>query len=168
MHLKYRTPKRYPTIISIVPPGVALIITFRGSNCRCLEQIFMVPKGFEPSTVIELLQNGFLLLLLLLLLLIIIIIIIRAQIHNSKRIHNNRQHKKKKKIESQVENDWWPQCFGTLRIMCNYVVCMTISMQSCYGIYLRNLLIFCYLPKNLLKYSRTSMARTLWNYGHLF
>ena len=25
IHLKYRTPKRYPTIISIVPPGVALI-----------------------------------------------------------------------------------------------------------------------------------------------
>ena len=49
IHLKYRTPKRYPTIISIVPPGVALIVTFRGSNYRCLEQIFMVPKGFEPS-----------------------------------------------------------------------------------------------------------------------
>ena len=46
IHLKYRTPKRYPTIISIVPPGVALIVTFRGSNYRCLEQIFM---GFEPS-----------------------------------------------------------------------------------------------------------------------
>ena len=49
MHLKYRTPKRYPTNISIVPPGLALIVTFRGSNYRCLEQIFMVPKGFEPS-----------------------------------------------------------------------------------------------------------------------
>ena len=49
IHLKYRTPKRYPTIISIVPPGVALIVTFRGSNYRCLEQIFVVPKGFEPS-----------------------------------------------------------------------------------------------------------------------
>ena len=49
IHLKYRTPKRYPTIISIVPSGVALIVTFRGSNYRCLEQIFMVPKGFEPS-----------------------------------------------------------------------------------------------------------------------
>ena len=49
IHLKYRTPKRYPTIISIVPPGVALIVTFRGSNYRCLEQIFMVPEGFEPS-----------------------------------------------------------------------------------------------------------------------
>ena len=49
IYLKYRTPKRYPTIISSVPPGVALIITFRGSNYRCLEQIFMVPKGFEPS-----------------------------------------------------------------------------------------------------------------------
>ena len=48
IHLKYRIPKRYPTIISIVPPGVALIVTFRGSNYRCLEQIFMVPKGFEP------------------------------------------------------------------------------------------------------------------------
>ena len=49
IHLKYRTPKRYPTIISIVPPDVALVITFRGSNYRCLEQIFMVPKGFGPS-----------------------------------------------------------------------------------------------------------------------
>ena len=49
IHLKYRTPKRYPTVISIVPPGVALTVTFRGSNYRCLEQIFMVPKGFEPS-----------------------------------------------------------------------------------------------------------------------
>ena len=49
IHLKYRTPKRYPTIISIVPPGVALIVTFRGSNYSCLGQIFMVPKGFGPS-----------------------------------------------------------------------------------------------------------------------
>ena len=49
IHLKYRTPKRYPTIISTVSPGVALIVTFRDSNYRCLEQIFMVPKGFEPS-----------------------------------------------------------------------------------------------------------------------
>ena len=48
-HLKYRTPKRYLTIISIMPPGVALIVTFRGSNYRCFEQIFMVPKGFKPS-----------------------------------------------------------------------------------------------------------------------
>ena len=54
IHLKYRTLKRYPTITSIVPPEVALIIliiTFRGSNYRCLEQIFMVPKGFEPSKI---------------------------------------------------------------------------------------------------------------------
>ena len=28
---------------------MALIVTPRGSNYRCLEQIFMVPKGFEPS-----------------------------------------------------------------------------------------------------------------------
>ena len=50
MNLKFRIPKRYPTLISIVPPGVALIVlTFRGSNYRCLGQIFMVPKGFEPS-----------------------------------------------------------------------------------------------------------------------
>ena len=48
IHIKYRTQKRYPTIISIVPPGLALIVTFGGSNYRCLEQIFMVPKGFEP------------------------------------------------------------------------------------------------------------------------
>ena len=49
IHLKYRTPKSYPTIISIVSLGVALIVAFRGSNYRCLEPIFMVPKGFEPS-----------------------------------------------------------------------------------------------------------------------
>ena len=49
IHLKYRTPKRYPTVISIVPPGVALIVTFRGSNYCCLEQIIMIPKGFQPS-----------------------------------------------------------------------------------------------------------------------
>ena len=48
--LKNKAPKRYPTIISIVPPGVALIVlTFRGSNYAVSEQIFMVPKGFEPS-----------------------------------------------------------------------------------------------------------------------
>ena len=32
-----------------MPPGMALIVILRGSNYRCLEQIFMVPKGFEPS-----------------------------------------------------------------------------------------------------------------------
>ena len=42
-------PKRYPTIISIMPPGMELIVTLRCSNYRCLEQIIMVPKGFEPS-----------------------------------------------------------------------------------------------------------------------
>ena len=46
--LSYRTPKRYPTIISIMPPGMALIVTLRGLNYCCLEQIFMVPKGLEP------------------------------------------------------------------------------------------------------------------------
>ena len=45
IHLKYITPKKYPTIISIMPPSVALIVIFRGSNYRCLEQIFMVAKG---------------------------------------------------------------------------------------------------------------------------
>ena len=35
--------------LSPMPPGMALIVTLRGSNYRCLEQIFMVPKGFEPS-----------------------------------------------------------------------------------------------------------------------
>ena len=45
----YLKCRKDPTIISIVPPGVALIVTFRGSNYRCLKQIFMVPKGFEPS-----------------------------------------------------------------------------------------------------------------------
>ena len=49
IHLKYRTPKRYPTVVSIVLPSVALIITFQGSNYRCLEQIFMVQKGFDAS-----------------------------------------------------------------------------------------------------------------------
>ena len=49
IHLKYRTPKRYPTIISIVPSGVALLVIIEGSNYRSLEKIFMVPKGFEPS-----------------------------------------------------------------------------------------------------------------------
>ena len=48
IHLKYRTPERYPIIISIVPPSVALLVTFQGSNYRCPKQIFMVPKGFEP------------------------------------------------------------------------------------------------------------------------
>ena len=45
IRLKYRTPKRCPTIISIMPPGVTPIVTFRGSNHRCLEQIFMVQRG---------------------------------------------------------------------------------------------------------------------------
>ena len=48
IHLEYRTPKRYPTIISTEPPGVALIVTFQARTNYCLEQIFMVPKGFEP------------------------------------------------------------------------------------------------------------------------
>ena len=30
-------------------PGMALIVTLRGSNYSYLEQIFMVTKGFEPS-----------------------------------------------------------------------------------------------------------------------
>ena len=51
IHLKYRTPTRYPTIISIVPPGVALIVTFRGLNYRCLEQIISVPKGVRAIEV---------------------------------------------------------------------------------------------------------------------
>ena len=32
-----------------MPPGMALIVTLRGSNYRCLEQIVIVLKGFEPS-----------------------------------------------------------------------------------------------------------------------
>ena len=48
IYLKYRTLKRYPIIISIMPPGVALIVHFPGLNYRCLKQIFMVPKGVEP------------------------------------------------------------------------------------------------------------------------
>ena len=43
-----RTPKRYPIIISIMHPGMARIVTLRGSNYHRLEQIFMVAKGFEP------------------------------------------------------------------------------------------------------------------------
>ena len=31
-----------------MPHGMALIVTLRGSNYRSLEQIFMVPKEFEP------------------------------------------------------------------------------------------------------------------------
>ena len=30
-----------------MPPGMALIVTLRGSNYRCLEQIFMVLKGLS-------------------------------------------------------------------------------------------------------------------------
>ena len=57
--LKYRTPKRYPTIISVVPPGVALIVTFGGLNYRCLKQIFMVPRGLshQSSTVLGINQS---------------------------------------------------------------------------------------------------------------
>ena len=32
-----------------MPSGMALIVTLRGLNYACLEQIFMVPKGLEPS-----------------------------------------------------------------------------------------------------------------------
>ena len=32
-----------------MPPGMALIVTLRGSKYCSLEHIFMVPKGFEPS-----------------------------------------------------------------------------------------------------------------------
>ena len=32
-----------------MPPSMALIVTLRDLNYRCIEQIFMVPKGFEPS-----------------------------------------------------------------------------------------------------------------------
>ena len=47
IRLKYRTPKRYPTIISIMPPNT-------NGNPPWLElslsrTSFMVPKGFEPS-----------------------------------------------------------------------------------------------------------------------
>ena len=34
--------------ILIVPPDLALLSTLIGSNCPCLELIFMVPKVFEP------------------------------------------------------------------------------------------------------------------------
>ena len=46
IHLKYRTPKRYPTIISIVPPGVALIVTF---ELQLSQTNSHAPKGFKPS-----------------------------------------------------------------------------------------------------------------------
>ena len=32
-----------------MPPSMALIVILRGSDYRSLEQMFMVPKGFEPS-----------------------------------------------------------------------------------------------------------------------
>ena len=32
-----------------MPPGMVLIETLRGSNYRRFEQIFIIPKGFEPS-----------------------------------------------------------------------------------------------------------------------
>ena len=32
-----------------MPPVMAQIVTLCGSNYPCLKQIFMVPKGFEPS-----------------------------------------------------------------------------------------------------------------------
>ena len=40
-----------------MPPGMALLVTLRGSNYRCLEQIFMIPKGFEPSKFDSMIQK---------------------------------------------------------------------------------------------------------------
>ena len=34
--------------ILIIPPDLALLSTLIGSNYPCLEQVFMVPKVFEP------------------------------------------------------------------------------------------------------------------------
>ena len=34
--------------ILIMPPDLALLSTLIGSNCPCLELIFMVPKVFQP------------------------------------------------------------------------------------------------------------------------
>ena len=34
--------------ILIMPPDLTLLSTLTGLNCPCLEQIFMVPKVFEP------------------------------------------------------------------------------------------------------------------------
>ena len=31
-----------------MPPDLALLLTFSGSNYPCLELVFMVPKVFEP------------------------------------------------------------------------------------------------------------------------
>ena len=50
IHLKYRTPKRYPTIISIVPSGVALIVTFRGST-TAVRTNFHGPNGVRAIEV---------------------------------------------------------------------------------------------------------------------
>ena len=52
IHLKYRTLKRFPTIISIMPPDVALLVTFRGSNYRSLSRTnFHGPKGVRAIEV---------------------------------------------------------------------------------------------------------------------
>ena len=47
--LLYRRSKRFPLIIHHLLPDLPPGLTLNGSNYPYLEQIFMVPKRFEPS-----------------------------------------------------------------------------------------------------------------------
>ena len=49
IQLLYRRSKRFPLIIHHLLPDLAPGLTLSGSNYPYLEQIFMVPKRFEPS-----------------------------------------------------------------------------------------------------------------------
>ena len=49
IQLLYRRSKRFPLIIHHFLPDLAPGLTLSGSNYPYLEQIFMVPKRFEPS-----------------------------------------------------------------------------------------------------------------------
>ena len=49
IQLFYRISKRFPLIIHYLLPDLAPGLTLNGWNYPYLEQIFMVPKRFEPS-----------------------------------------------------------------------------------------------------------------------
>ena len=49
IQLLYRSSKRFPLIIHHLLPDLAPGLTLNGSNYPYLEQIFMVPKRFEPE-----------------------------------------------------------------------------------------------------------------------
>ena len=49
IQLLYRRSKRFPLIIHHLLPDLAPGLAHNGSNYPYLEQIFMVPKRFEPS-----------------------------------------------------------------------------------------------------------------------